>query len=177
MALRRLRSPNGSGLVRRGRQTLQFQIGLRDHASRIGHSRHRGADSILRPRQNAVGARGNRAQFAYFGADEKPGAIAEGYRRVFGRYDDRRHITERRFFGIDEKLVNLPQQFAIRRTKYDEHGRILEDAYFDASEQPAVVSAGYHRVAVSYDEFENELVKAWFGADGQLSEPSAEVSA
>jgi len=105
---------------------------------------------------------------AYFGTDDRPAMMRDGYHRLVARYDERERIVERTFYGVDGKPVALPAGYAIRRTKYDNRGEVTEESYFGPDERPVVTSDGYHRLSTRYDEHGHLIEKAFYGADEKL---------
>jgi hypothetical protein len=108
---------------------------------------------------------GNKSEQAWFGPDDKPVLLADGYARETNHHDEHGNATEQAFFGLDGKPALHKNGYTRSEKKYDERGNLIEQAYFGRDGKPALHKNGYTRVEKKYDERGNLTEQTYFSLD------------
>jgi len=100
---------------------------------------------------------------AYFGVDNEPFVLAEGYHAVKRKLDQYGRVIEETYFDRDGRAVNTSAGFAKLQKRYDVYGRQTEEAIFGPDDSPISDGNGKHKWVKRFDERGRVVEQRWFG--------------
>jgi energy-coupling factor transporter ATP-binding protein EcfA2 len=104
---------------------------------------------------------------AYYGTDNKPKRIAEGWHAVARQLDQYGRATEITYFDEHGRPSTTAAGYARLKKQYDAYGHNIEQAIFAPDGSPVTAGAGEHRWIKRFDERGRLLEQRWFGPHGE----------
>ena len=106
----------------------------------------------------------NRWRAAYFGIDNKPILLDEGYHKVRRRLDGYGRVIEITYVDLRGAPVVRTAGYAKLQKGYDMYGRPSEEAIFAPDGSPVAMPSGEHKWVKQYDDRGRVVEQRWFGA-------------
>lgn len=113
----------------------------------------------------------NVIEAAFYGPDDRPVRIGDGYSGWTASYYDNQHVRKKTFTGFDAS-----HGFSQIGHSYDEQGNELEELYLDDQGELTNQGDGYARIAMKYDSRGNLIDMTLYDKDGELAQVASGIS-
>lgn len=109
---------------------------------------------------------GNVSEEKYFGFDNKPAVVEQGYHRMEKTYDEYKNVIDIKYYGIYGSRVNINSGFSEIKYQYNSSNRIIDEKYYDRNGNVKTIPAGFAEKCLEYDDNGNVTREYYKGSDG-----------